>query len=71
MASYGHHQEPSAPPMYPNVYPVPPVRSEFMRDPQEQALLSSPPPVPKRMDDPSATRSHADTSLRRVNIKFL
>jgi len=72
MASYAYHQEASAPPMYPvvpdRIQPIPPVRSEFARDPQEQTLL--PPQVPERMDKPS-TRSYADTGLRRVNIKIL
>ncbi len=70
--AYAYHQEPSAPPMYPIVHdrinPIPPVRSEFIRDPQEQTLL--PPKVPERMDKPS-TRSNVDTGLRRVNIKIL
>ncbi|CAF2731780.1 unnamed protein product [Rotaria sp. Silwood2] len=51
MASYAYRQEPSAPPMYPevdNIRPVPPIRSEFTRHPQEENLL--PPKVPKRMD---------------------
>jgi hypothetical protein len=61
--------------MYPivsdNIRPVPPVRSEFNRDPQEQALLPPPPPrVPERMDIPS-TRPYADGGLRRVNIKIM
>ncbi len=71
MASYAYHQEPSAPPMYPivdNIRPVPPVRSDFPRDSQEQTLL--PPRVPERSDKPS-TRLHADAGLRRVNIKIM
>jgi hypothetical protein len=69
MASYAYHQEPTAPPMYPagvdNIRPVPPVRSEFNRHPQEEALLQ--PRVPPRMD---ITPPHApvDIGLRRVNI---
>ena len=72
MASYAHHQAPSAPPMYPevvdNIHPVPPVRSEFSRHPQEESLL--PPRVPVRMDKPSSS-AFTDTTPRRVNIEIM
>ncbi|CAF1270152.1 unnamed protein product [Rotaria sordida] len=65
MASYAYRQEPSAPPMYPEVNdirPVLPVRSELNRHPQEETLL--PPRVPVRMDKPTS-RSPVDAGLRR------
>jgi hypothetical protein len=72
MTSYPYQQEPSAPPMYPqvadNIRPVPPVRSEFTRHPQEETLLP-PPRVPNRMDIPTS-RPLADTGLRRVSMKI-
>jgi hypothetical protein len=71
MTSHGRHQEPSAPPMYPdvdNIRPVPPVRSEFTRHPHEESLL--PPIIPERMDKPSS-RPPTDDGLRRVNIEIM
>ncbi|UJR28071.1 hypothetical protein I4U23_009327 [Adineta vaga] len=66
MASHNYHQEPSAPLMYPengsNIRPVPPVRSEYMRNAQEESLL--PPRPPDRMDI-NPTRPSNDTGLRR------
>ncbi len=68
--SYPYHQEPSAPTMYPtdSIRPIPPVRSEFTYDPQEQTLLPPKPPI--RMDK-LPTHSHPDTRLRRVNIQII
>ncbi len=67
---YAPRQEPSAPPMYPteSIRPIPPVRSEYNQNPQEQALL--PPRVPDRMDKQSP-RSYADVGSRRVNIQSI
>ncbi|CAF1102418.1 unnamed protein product [Rotaria sordida] len=70
MASYAYRQEPSAPPMYPEVNdirPVLPVRSELNRHPQEETLL--PPRVPERMDKPTS-RSPVDAGLRRNDFAY-
>ncbi|CAF2898769.1 unnamed protein product [Rotaria sp. Silwood2] len=71
MASYAYRQEPSAPPMYPevdNIRPVPPIRSEFTRHPQEENLL--PPKVPKRMDiDEPPSCSTVNVGSRRFTTK--
>jgi len=61
--AYPYHQEPSAPPMYPPVQPIPPVRSDVPRDDPEQARFI--PDVPPRMDKPS-THSHVDTGSRSI-----
>ena len=71
MSSHHYHQEATAPPMYPdvdNIRPIPPVRSEFARHPQEENLL--PPKPPERMDKPSS-RLPTDDRLRRVNIEII
>ncbi|CAF0932136.1 unnamed protein product [Rotaria sp. Silwood1] len=66
MASRGYNQEPSAPPMYPevdNIRPIPPTRSEFDRYTQQESLL--PPEPPKRFDEPP---SHSPVNVRlRMN----
>ncbi|CAF4505779.1 unnamed protein product [Rotaria sp. Silwood1] len=62
MASRGYNQEPSAPPMYPevdNIRPIPPTRSEFDRYTQQESLL--PPEPPKRFDEPP---SHSPVNVR-------
>lgn len=73
MTSYNYEQGPSAPTMYPimqeNIRPVPPVRREFMQDPQQQSLIG--PDPPPRMDkQPIHTRT-TDVTLRRVNIQIM
>ncbi len=69
--SYAPHHEPSAPHMYPTdqIRPIPPVRSEFSQDPQQQSLLPPRPPV--RMDKQPTPSQITRVESRRVSIQSI